>query len=1152
MNKTNQNYTVYHLHTENSLLDSCTNYKLYVDKAVELGQTAICFTEHGNIYNNIEKKMYANSKGLKYLHGVEIYLTSTLDEKIRDNYHTILIAKNFDGIKEINTLIDLSTREDHMYYKPRISFEEFFNISDNVIKISACLASPLSKYPNSVNDVYNKIEELKKDHEMKLQDIRQELTIEEWEEYANGICEEEPIIPYEQRVSMYINNCNEYYNSQIELLENEIDKAKSNYEKLLQTYDYYEIQPHVKSIDQIKYNQMLYEASKKYNKPLIAGTDTHSINNYKAECRSILQKAKHIEFSNEDEFDLTYKSYDELVEMFRQQGSLPMNVVLEAIENTNKMAESVEDYEIDTSFKYPVLYDNEEEVFVERIYRMYHEKLDKGIIQPDPRYEQNIQEELRVFKKIGMIGFMLFMSELVCWCWDNNIPVGFCRGSVGGSTIAYLTDIIDVNPIVWNTVFSRFCNEDRREIGDIDLDISPSQRHLVYEHIIEKFGEDKTAYVLAIGTISDKGTIDEIGRALSEKWTKENLEYQMEYKKMCDTIKELSKNEDANSLYGIWATEEFCHRRLREIQQSADNPYSLNNIANIKKEYELNPDSTKKKYPDIFYYFDGLVNTAISQSMHPAGIIVSPVTLPDNYGTFWTKDGKRILSINMEEIHEVSLVKYDLLGLKNIEIIKDACELANIPYPKSHTVDWLDKNVWNHIADSPVGIFQFESKFAYDSMKKFRCKCVNDLSLVNASIRPSGESYRDRLLERKTNKNPSEIIDELLSANGGFLVFQEDTIKFLTDICGLSGSEADNIRRAIGRKQKDRLEAALPSILEGYCSKSDKPREIAEQEAHTFLQIIEDSSNYQFGYNHSTGYSMIGYMCAYLRYYYPKEFITAYLNNANNEDDIKTGTELAKQLGITIHSIKFRHSTAKYSCDKNGIYKGIASVKFLNEDAANDLYSIKDEHFDTFIDLLAKISQLKVDSRKLEILIKLDFFEEFGGINYLLTCNNLFSKYYGKKQMKKEKALQESIDFDLLRECSAKESPKTFTGLDSAQLLGKLIENIPNEKTSLKDKIQYQIENLGYIDVVDKKYAGFCVCTDINIDYSPKVKLYALANGNTIPVKISKKIFAKNSIKRGDIVKVEHQYKKPKMKKVDGEWVESDEKEWWITEYKIC
>lgn len=1113
------------MHTEDSLLDSCTNYKLYVDKAVELGQKAICFSEHGNIYNNIEKKMYANSKGLKYLHGVEVYLTAALEPKQRDNYHTILIAKNFEGVKEINTLVDLSTQSDHMYYKPRITFDEFFNISDNVIKISACLASPLSKYPNFIGKLVNeKIAELEKNKETEANRLYTELNSE---------------AARNQWIEECIEKSNNAFDLQIEEAKSELENAKIVYDKLMKTYDYYEIQPHVKSMDQIRYNKMLYEASKKYNKPLIAGTDTHSIDSYKAECRSILQKAKHIEFSNEDEFDLTYKSYDELVDMFRQQGSLPMDVVLEAIENTNRMANSVTDYELDTAFKYPILYDNEEEVFVERIYRMYHEKLDKGIIQPDPRYEENIKEELRVFKKIGMVGFMLFMSELVCWCWDNGIPIGFCRGSVGGSTIAYLTDIIDVNPVVWNTVFSRFANEDRKEIGDIDLDIAPSQRHLVYEHIIEKFGADKTAYVLAIGTISDKGTIDEIGRALNMPLG-DVKQVKAQYSLFTDGITDCNdKIKKIESIDG-YENNEKCLKDLEELRNKLE--YNEKSLKDLKE----------KQYPKLFYYFDGLVGTAISQSMHPAGIIVSPVTLPDNYGTFWSKDGKRILSINMEEIHEVSLVKYDLLGLKNIEIIKDTCELAHIPYPKSHTVNWNDEKVWAHIADSPVGIFQFESKFAYDSMKKFECHCVNDLSLVNASIRPSGESYRDRLLAHEPNKNPSELIDKLLEGNHGYLVFQEDVIAFLQKICGMSGSDADNTRRAIARKQIDRLQKALPQILEGYCKMSNKPRAVSEEEAKTFLQIIEDASSYMFGFNHSTGYSMIGYMCAYLRYYYPREFITAYLNNANNEDDIMLGTELAKQLGITIHSIKFRHSTAKYSCDKDGIYKGIASVKFLNEDAANDLYSIKDEKFNTFIDLLVRISDLKVDSRKLEILIKLDFFEEFGGIRYLLTCSDLFSKYYGKKQMKKDKALEYGLDFDVLRECSGKETQKTFMELDSVKLLNRLLQNIPNEKTDMRTKIAYQIENLGYVDIVDKKLAGYCVALDLNVDYSPRLKLYALANGNTIPVKISKKIFKQNPIRRGDIIKVTNQYKKQKMKKVDGEWQETDEQEWWVSEYQIC
>lgn len=1042
------NYFCYHLHTEDSLLDSCTNHKLYTDRAAELGQKAIGFSEHGNIYNWIEKKMYANSKGLKYVHECEVYLTATLDEKIRDNYHTILIAKNYEGFKELNLLIDKSTQPDHFYYKPRITFDEFFLISDNIIKISACLASPLSKYP-----------------------------------------------------------CLENANRKI-------------YDKLLKIYDYYEIQPHVKSIDQIKYNQMLYEASKQYGKPLIVGTDTHSLNKYKAECRSILQKAKKIAYADEDTFDLTYKSYDELVDMFKQQASLPMNIVLEAIENTNRVADIVEDFELDTSFKYPVLYDNEEAVFKKRINDMYKDKIKRGIITPDPRYKQMVHEEMRVFKKIGMVGFMLFMSELVCWCWENNIPVGFCRGSVGGSMIAYLTDIIDVNPLVWNTIFSRFANESRKEIGDIDLDIAPSQRHLVYEHIIEEFGSDKTAYVLAIGTISDKGTIDEIGRALSDKWTQSNAKYQAEYERICNIIEELSKRDDANSRYGIWATEEFGYRRLREIRESAKNPYSLDNIAHIKKEYEENPEGTKKKYPDIFYYFDGLVNTAISQSMHPAGIIVSPVTLPDNYGTFWN-DGKRILSINMEEIHEVSLVKYDLLGLKNIEIIKDTCELAHIPYPKSHTVDWDDKDVWDHIADSPVGIFQFESKFAYDSLKKFHCQKVNDLSLVNASIRPSGESYRDRLLAHEPNKNPSELIDELLAGNHGYLVFQEDVIAFLQNICGLSGSEADNVRRAIGRKQMDRLQAALPQILEGYCNKSSKPREEAEEEAKTFLQIIEDSSNYMFGYNHSTGYSMIGYICGYLRYYYPREFITAYLNNANNNDDIAMGTQLAETMHIKIYPIRFRHSTAKYSCDENGIYKGIESVKFLNDKVADELYEIREYTFNSFIDLLVKLNELSINSRQLDILIKLNFFEEFGEINKLLKQVEYFDKIYGKKQFKKAKLEELNIPLKIANKYATKITDKTLTGVDTDGLLNELVNKyIKYTPTTLIDHFKYEDECLGYIITVrpaaNKRL--YYVSNVNSTRYLTTIILYEIYSGKTRQVKMWTSAYNRTPFNKGSIL----------------------------------
>ena len=1066
------NYTTYHLHTELSLLDSCTNFKLYVDKAKELGQTAICFSEHGNCYNWVEKKMYCEENGIKYLHGVECYLTAKLfhineengeQSKVRDNYHTILIAKNYAGLQELNTLIDLSTQEDHTYYKPRITFDEFKGISDNIIKISACLASPLNK----------------------LRD-----------------------------------------------------------ESLIQYYDYLEIQPHINSEDQKEYNQWLYQMSLKHGKPLIAGTDTHNLNKYKAECRSILQKAKRIIFTNEDEFDLTYKSYDELVEMFAQQGALPEEVYLAAIENTNVMAESVEEFELDTSFKYPKLYEDEEKVFKQRINQMYNAKLKQGVIKNDPRYIQQIREEMRVFKKIGMVGFMLFMSELICWCWENGIPIGPCRGSVGGSVIAYITDIIDVDPIVWNTVFSRFCNEHRTEIGDIDVDIAPTQRHLVYEHIIDKFGIDKTAYILAIGTISDKGTIDEIGRALSDKWMDNNIEYQKE----CEEL-----NKRLIVAKGNLLEEDAIHRqhmeRFHAIRNGDANPYSLDNIARIKKEYEENPDATRQKYPDIFYYFDGLVNTAISQSMHPAGIVVAPLTLPDNYGTFW-QDGKRIMMINMEEIHEVSLVKYDLLGLKNVEIIKDTCKLAGIPYPKSHTINWEDQNVWADMITAPAGIFQFEGDYAFKMLKEFVPHKINDMSMVNAALRPSGASYRDRLLAHEVNKNPSEIIDELLKDNLGFLIYQEDTIAFLQNICGLSGGDADNVRRAIGRKQKDRLEAAMPEILEGYCKMSPKPREVAEQEAKEFLQIIEDSSNYQFGFNHSTGYSMIGYLCAYMRYYYPEEFIAAYLNNANNEDDIRYGTELARVKNIKIHPIQFRHSGADYTVDKSthSLYKGCSSVKFMNKDVSEQLYSMKDQQFNSFVDLL---SVFPGNSRQREILIRLNYFSEFGGSLKLIKIAELYDKYYGKKIIKKEKC---DFPIEIVSKYAVSETEKQFRfepeGMTS--LLSELCNKIPDQDLPILAQIDAQKEYLGYIDLIDPTKPTKAVILDINTKYTPKLSLYRLYDGQTISVKLKKKDYENNPVASGMIIDY-RTAKKPAWKKDEnGGWIQDYSREdIWLTSYII-
>ena len=1016
---------MYHCHTEYSLLDSCTKYQDYIDLALANGSKALSISEHGKPLNWTEKWNACKQAGLRYIHSVEIYLTESLEEKVRDNYHTVLMARNMDGVKELNALVSKSCDKEHFYYTNRITFDEFLNISSNIISTSACLASPLNKLPDT----------------------------------------------------------------------------HPRYMELAQKYDFLEVQAH-NHPEQIEFNKRLVALSKKIGKPLIAGTDTHSSSKYKAECRAILLASKHKSYGDEDAFDLTYKTYDELVEMFRAQGALSEEEYLTAIENTNQLYDMTEEIELDTSIKYPILYGSREadsQKFKETIERKFAEKLETGVIPESQReaFRTAIDEELRVFQKLKMDGFMLSMSELICWCKEQGMAIGTARGSVGGSRIAYVTDIIDLNPETWHTVFSRFCNEDRLEIGDIDIDCVESDRPAIFKHITGRFGEDKTARVASFGTMQSKGVIDDVGRALAMKWDKEN-------------------GMTKDSIDGGYTE---IHRRKIE------NPWSLPNISRIKSEFDSDPEKTKKKYPELFYYYDGLIDTKISQSVHPAGMVISPITLVDNFGVF-DKDNENCLLLDMENIHDFTgLAKYDFLILKTVQVIRDACRYMNKPYPKTHEIDWDDEDVWADMIKNPSGIFQFEGAFAFESLKKFVPKSIFDMSIVTACIRPSGSSYRDMLLARQAHKNPSEIIDELLKENLGYLIYQEDTIKFLQQICGLSGSEADNIRRAIGRKQKDRLDKAMPSILEGYCQKSPQPREVAEQEAKEFLQVIEDSASYQFGYNHSIAYCLLGYLCAYYRYYHPIEFITSFLNNAANEDDIRNGTAYANKVGIKISMPKWGLSKSEYFFDKekNIIAKGLTSIKYMGSGIAEELYKLAHERtYTKFVDILADLdSKTSINTRQLDILIKLDFFSDFGNQRELIRISEMFYDTFKKGQAKK--ISKDKVDGTPLEPIVSKYSvgvtksggvAKSYTLLDVKSIMSEVedaIKDIHMDDLSDLLKVRNFVDVMGYVGYVsgqeaDNKQFGYSIITK------------SIGSGIESRFTVVNKIYDQDPIKKGDII----------------------------------
>lgn len=394
-------YVPYHMHSMLSNgttnIDSITNFRDYVKAAADCGMPALGISEHGNIFEWLHKKEAIEKAGMKYIHCVEAYITADTDdvsEKNRDNYHCVLIAKNYDGVKEINKMTSKSfDRNDcHFYYMPRITFDELYKTSDNVIITTACLGGVLH----------------------------------------NG----DDIIK-EQFLTFLANNKHRCY---LEIQHHNIE-------------------------EQIEYNKYLYAVSKTMGIPLIVGTDTHALNELQMEGRSILQAAKDVHFDGEDSWDLVFKTPEELLNTYKKQKSLPINVVEDAMQNSIRMAESIEPFNVDHSPKYPKLYEDSEAVFKEKINQGV---VSRGIMSK-PNYQEyvdRIHYEYDTYKHNGAIDFMLLEEDYKSEMRKKGVRFGYSRGSVSGSIIAYLLGITDVDSIKYNLNFERFMNKERISLAD--------------------------------------------------------------------------------------------------------------------------------------------------------------------------------------------------------------------------------------------------------------------------------------------------------------------------------------------------------------------------------------------------------------------------------------------------------------------------------------------------------------------------------------------------------------------------------------------------------------------------------------------------------------------------------------------------------------
>lgn len=1102
-----KNYVVYHLHSDLSNgvtnIDSVTKYNEYIDYAKSLGMKAMAFSEHGSVLEWVHKKNAIEKAGMKYIHAEEFYVTKELYQypddtelcesllgtdpeeaqkeieeflegnkfQVRDNYHCVLIAKNYEGVKEINALSSKAfARDGHFYYQPRISFEELINTSDNILITTACIGGILASGTPDIQ-----------------------------EEFLNF------------------------------LVKNK-DRC------------YLEIQHHCDDM-QIKYNQYLAKISTQYGIPLIAGTDTHSLNDEHMRGRAIMQRSKDVKFDSESAWDMTFKSYDELIAAYEKQFAIAKDVYLKAIEETNRMADRIEEFYLDYSYKYPKLYeDSLAEIKKKIVSGIKWRGIDKK--KNYKEYQDRIVYELKTYIHNNALDFMLLEEDYKTELRKDGVKYGYSRGSVSGSLIAYLLGITEVDPIRFNLNFERFMNEERVSLADIDSDWFKEDRWKVREYL---FNREKLycCNIITFNTVKMKGAIKDVGRAL-----------------------------------GMTPQET---QALSNLVQEDENKHEF-----VEEKYRL-------QYQELFEYVDIVVGTITSLGRHAAGLVVSPYPVEDVFGTLYiSSDEKPISQINMKEIDSLNFVKLDVLGLDCVGLIYKTCEAAGIPFLTPDNLDFNDEEVWEDIAKDTTLIFQFESDFAGSYLrdilrpqviKKIKEKNPNlsyiDLmSMANGAIRPAGESYRTKLAAGIYRDNGNDELNKFLAPTLGFLVYQEQIIEFLHRFCGFTMGEADIVRRHFSKKTG--TETDIPIIKDGgYMTNIDGKKsehyikgfiktmkddydveqEDAEQIIESFLQVIIDASNYLFSKNHADPYSFLGFACGYLRHYYPLETLTTALNiyASDDEKSLKIKDYVISK-GYEILPIQFRKSKAEYQFDKNSnsIYQGISSIKFCNEKIADELFELGKNNYANFFELLFDINEkTSVNSKQLMILTGLNFFKEFGENKYLLKLIEYFDKFAFKKQINKKKLEELGVTEFLMKKYSGKETATLFKELDNIGILCELGRQVENKAMGIIESMKFEKEYLGSIIYTNPKVSLlYYMVTDFKT-YKDTTKPYITARqirtGKEVKTRIKQgKIFKENPFGQWSVLKInEFSQEFKKRPNAEGKWEATDELEDILTEYEV-
>ena len=955
-----QDFVHLHVHTQYSILDGQASVKRLVDKAIADGMKGIAVTDHGNMmaikefYNYVNKvnKGKSDDEKFKPIIGCEVYVAERrlFNRETKEDmrgHHLVLLAKNKQGYHNLIKIVSKGWSEGY-YYTPRTDKVELEKYKEGLIVCSACLGGEIPQL------------------------IRQ------------GKLQEA-----EDSVNWFKNIFGEDYYLELQLHKATVDRAN---------HEVYEIQLDV--------NKHIIELSKKCGVKLVCTNDVHFVDEENAEahdrliCLSTgkdLDDPKRMLYSKQE----WMKTKEEMNAIF---GDIP-----ESLSNTVEVCDKVEFYSIDNA---PIMpnFAIPEEFGTEELYRqkfthqdlfdeftrdekgnvvlsqeeaekkikklggyekLYRIKLEGDYLRkltydgakkcyPEPFSQEltdRIDFELHIMKTMGFPGYFLIVQDFIRAAREKlGVAVGPGRGSAAGSVVAYCLEITRVDPIKYDLLFERFLNPDRISLPDIDVDFDDDGRGEVLKWVTEKYGQEKVAHIITYGTMATKLAIKDVARVQKVPLETSN--------RLCKAIPDrLPDGKKMNLPNAIAAVPE-----LREAEASPD-PL-LRDTIRFAKMLEGNVRNT---------------------GVHACGTIICRDDITDHVPISIAEDketGEKLLVTQYEGsvIEETGLIKMDFLGLKTLSVINEALENIKQSLGEEVNIDKIpidDELTYSlYCKGNTIGTFQFESPGMQKYLRELQPSTFEDLIAMNALYRPGPMDYIPDFIQRKHNpelvKYDLPCMEKYLKDTYGITVYQEQVMLLSRLLANFTRGESDTLRKAMGKKLKEKLDELKPKFIKGGQS-NGHPAETLEK----IWADWEKFASYAFNKSHATCYSWVAYQTAYLKAHYPSQYMAGALSrNLSNITEITKLMQECTAMGIKVLGPDVNESRRKFSVNKHGhIRFGLCAVKGVGENAVQSIIDEREANgpFTTIFDFVERVNLTACNRKNLECLALSGAFDELSG-----------------------------------------------------------------------------------------------------------------------------------------------------------------------------